>query len=38
LLIEGVILLGAGVAADRLRRRIDRDEPEPEIAAPVAPA
>jgi len=38
LLIEGVILLGAGVAADRLRRRIGREEPEPEIAAPVAPA
>ena len=38
LLIEGVILLGAGVAADRLRRRIGRLEPEPEIAAPVAPA
>ena len=38
LLIEGVILLGAGVGADRLRRRIGRDDPEPEIAAPVAPA
>ena len=38
LLIEGVILLGAGVGADRLRRRIGREEPEPEIAAPVAPA
>ena len=38
LLIEGVILLGVGVGADRLRRRIGRDEPEPEIAAPVASA
>lgn len=38
LLSEGVILLGAGVAADRVRRRIDRPEPEPEIASPVAPA
>ena len=38
LLIEGVILLGAGVGADRLRRRIGREEPEPESAAPVAPA
>jgi hypothetical protein len=38
LLIEGVILLGAGVGADRLRRRIGREEPEPEIAAPVARA
>ena len=38
LLIEGVILLGAGVGADRLRRRIGREEPEPQIAAPVAPA
>jgi hypothetical protein len=37
LLIEGVILLGAGVAADRLRRRIGRPELEPEIASPVAP-
>ncbi len=40
LLIEGVILLGAGVAADRLRRRIGREEPEPEpqVEAPAAPA
>ncbi len=38
LLIEGVILLGAGVAADRLRRRVGHPEPEPEIVAPVAPA
>ncbi len=38
LLIEGVILLGAGVAADRLRRRIGHPEPEPELVAPVAPA
>jgi hypothetical protein len=38
LLIEGVILLGAGVAADRLRRRIGHLEPEPELAAPVASA
>ncbi len=38
LLSEGVILLGAGVAADRLRRRIGHPEPEPEIVAPVAPA
>jgi hypothetical protein len=38
LLIEGVILLGAGVAADRLRRRIGHPEPEPELAAPVASA
>lgn len=37
LLIEGVILLGAGVAADRLRRIIGRPELEPEIASPVAP-
>jgi hypothetical protein len=38
LMIEGIILLVAGVAADRLRRRIGHPEPEPEIAAPVAPA
>jgi CDP-diglyceride synthetase len=40
LLIEGVILLGAGVAADRLRRRIGHPEPEPEpeVEAPAAPA
>jgi hypothetical protein len=38
LLIEGVILLGAGVAADRLRRRIGHPEPEPELAAPAASA
>ena len=38
LLIQGVILLGAGVAADRLRRRIGHPEPEPELAAPVASA
>jgi hypothetical protein len=38
LLIEGVILLGAGVAADRLRRRIGHPEPEPELAAPAATA
>ena len=38
LLIEGVILLGAGVAADRLRRRVGHPEPEPEVVAPVAPA
>lgn len=38
LLIEGIILLGAGVAADRLRRRIGQPGPEPEIAAPGAPA
>lgn len=38
LLIEGVILLGAGVAADRLRRRIGHPEAEPELAAPVASA
>ena len=39
LLIEGVILLGAGVTADRLRRRIGhpQPEPEPEAAAPAAP-
>ncbi len=39
LLIEGVILLGAGVGADRLRRRIGHPEPEPEpeVAAPAAP-
>jgi len=38
LLIEGVILLGAGVAADRLRRRIGRTElaPEVEVVAPGA--
>lgn len=29
LLVEGVILLGVGVAADRLRRRIGRDSPKP---------
>lgn len=39
LLIEGVILLGAGFAADRLRRRIGRPvSPEAEVAAPVASA
>jgi hypothetical protein len=38
LLIEGVILLGAGVGADRLRRRIGHPEPEPELAPPVASA
>ena len=38
LLIEGTILLGAGFAADRLRRRIGHPAPEPEIAAPAAPA
>ena len=38
LLIEGVILLGAGVAADRLRRRIGQPEPQVEVAAPTAPA
>jgi hypothetical protein len=38
LLIEGVILLGAGIGADRLRRRIGREEHEAEIAAPAAPA
>ena len=38
LLIEGVILLGAGVAADRLRRRIGRPELGPDIGRPVAPA
>jgi hypothetical protein len=38
LLIEGVILLGAGVAADRLRRRIGQPSPEAEVAAPVASA
>jgi hypothetical protein len=38
LLIEGVILLGAGVAADRLRRRIGRAEQEPDMAAPSAQA
>lgn len=38
LLIEGFILLGAGVAADRLRRRVGRPEPEPEIAVPAAQA
>jgi uncharacterized membrane protein len=38
LLIEGIILLGAGVAADRLRRRIGQPGPEPEIVAPGTPA
>jgi hypothetical protein len=38
LLIEGVILLGAGVAADRLRRRIGHPEAEPELVPPVASA
>ena len=39
LLIEGLILLGVGVAADRLRRRIGRSgdappvEPEPDLPA-----
>lgn len=36
LLIEGVILLGAGVGADRLRRRIG--QPEPDVAAGAAAA
>lgn len=40
LLVEGLILIGAGVAADRLRRRIDRsremsDAPPPADAPPV---
>ena len=38
LLIEGVILLGAGVAADRLRRRIGQPDPQVEVAAPAASA
>jgi hypothetical protein len=38
LLIEGVILLGAGVAADRLRRRIGQPEMEAELVRPSAPA
>jgi hypothetical protein len=37
LLIEGVILLGAGFAADRLRRRIGQPAPEVELTAPPAP-
>jgi hypothetical protein len=40
LLTEGLILLGVGVAADRLRRRVGRDGPEPpaepETVVPVA--
>ncbi|MBI3752189.1 MAG: hypothetical protein HY263_11115 [Chloroflexi bacterium] len=32
LLVEGVILLGAGFAADRLRRRLARDRATPEVA------
>jgi hypothetical protein len=38
LLIEGVILLAAGVAADRLRRRIGQPEREAELVTPSAPA
>ena len=38
LLLEGVILLGAGVAADRLRRRIGQPAPQAEVTAPAAPA
>ncbi|HEY7969582.1 MAG TPA: hypothetical protein VID95_06260 [Candidatus Limnocylindrales bacterium] len=41
LLVEGLILIGAGVAADRLRRRIDRSrEAPPDDATPLdgAPA
>jgi hypothetical protein len=34
LLIEGVILLAAGVAADRLRRRIGQPEKEAELVSP----
>lgn len=36
LLIEGVILLAAGVAADRLRRRIGQPEKEAELVSPTA--
>ena len=35
LLIEGLILLGVGVAADRLRRRVGRDD-APTLGAPAA--
>jgi hypothetical protein len=39
LLIEGIILLGAGIAADRLRRRIGRAESAAEVqVTPVASA
>jgi len=34
LLVEGLILIGAGVAADRLRRRIDRSRAAPPDDAP----
>ena len=34
LLIEGLILLAVGVVADRLRRRIGRDD-APKLGAPV---
>jgi len=39
LLVEGLILIGAGVAADRVRRRIERSRKEPpDGAAPLEPA
>jgi hypothetical protein len=38
LLIEGLILLGVGVAADRLRRRIGQPDAQPPALQPPAPA